>query len=112
MRTPKEDIELLGRAGVWEGERDPLMNAVILLCMYAKRRHKPVRNLHNLANAVEKGDAEAAQKYYSRLTQEVSITLGKYPEIQGTLETMSQMTGEDFEQIDRLMREHEGGPGA
>jgi hypothetical protein len=80
------------------------MNAVILLCMYAKRRHKPVRNLHNLANAVEKGDA-AAQKHYSRLAQDVSSTLGKYPEIQGTLETMSQMTDEDFGEIGRLMRE-------
>jgi len=41
VRTPREDIALLWEAGVWNGDRDPLMNAVILLCMYAKRRHKP-----------------------------------------------------------------------
>lgn len=106
MRTTKEDIELLGRAGVWDGDRDPLMNAVILLCMYAKRRHKPVRNVHLLAKAVESDDATAAQKYYSRLAQEVSMTLRKYPDIQGTLETTSQMTDEDLERIDRVMREY------
>lgn len=108
MRTAKEDIVLLGEAGVWQGDRDPLMNAVILLCMYAKRRHKPVRNLHNLANAVEKGDMQAARKYHDRLAQEVSVTLRKYPEIQGTLDTMAEMTDADLEEIDRAMREEPG----
>lgn len=79
------------------------MNAVILLCMYAKGRHKPVRNLHNLAKAVEKGDTRGVQKFYDRLSQEVSITLRKYPDIAGTLETMSQLTDEDMAQIDRVM---------
>src|SRR5438128_1205405 len=53
-------------AGWWEGERDPLLNAIYFLLMYAKRRHKPVRNLHNLAKALEKGDGRAAEKYYER----------------------------------------------
>jgi len=107
VRTAKEEIALIGEGGWWKGERDPLMNAVILLCMYAKGRHKPVRNLHNLANALEKGDTEAAQKYYDRLAREVSTTLRKYPDIVGTLETMSQMTDEDMERIDRVMQEYE-----
>lgn len=107
MRTAKEDIALLGEAGVWESDRDPLMNAVILLCMHVKGRHKPVRNLHNLAKAVEKGDGQAAQTYYDRLAAEVSTTLQKYPDIVGTLETMSQMTDEDMKQIDRVMQEYE-----
>lgn len=42
--------------GVWEDERDPLLNACVLLLMYAKGRHKPTMNLHRLANALEKGD--------------------------------------------------------
>lgn len=107
MRTAKEDIALLGQAGIWKGDRDPLMNAVILLCMYGKGRHKPVRNLHNLANAVEKGDRRAAEKFYDRLAEEVSITLSKYPDITGTLETISQLTDEDMEQVDRVMQEYE-----
>lgn len=103
--TAKEDIALLGQAGVWNGDRDPLMNAVILLCMYAKGRHKPLRNLHNLAKAVEKGDEQAAQRFYARLADEVSGTLPKYPDVVGTLETMSQLTEEDMERIDQLMQE-------
>ena len=64
MRTTKEDIALIGEGGWWKGERDPLLTAVVLLCMYAKARHEPVRNVHKLADAVEKGDARAAEKYY------------------------------------------------
>lgn len=105
MRTVKDDIALLGEAGVWEGERDPLMNAVVLLCMYAKPRHKPVRNLHKLAKAVEKGDTQQAQKFYDRLAQEVSIALRKYPDIAGTLETMSEMSDETLDEIDRILEE-------
>ena len=107
MRTAKEDIALLGEAGLWESERDPLMNAVVLLCMYAKGRHKPLRNLHNLAKAVEKGDSQATRKFYARLSQEVSSALRKYPEIAGTLETLSQMSDMDMAQIDRVMQEYE-----
>ena len=55
MRTPYEDYTLLVEAGFWNDPRDPLMNAVTLLCMHAKGRHKPVRNLHHLANAVARG---------------------------------------------------------
>src|SRR6266511_5755830 len=102
MRTAKEDITLIGEGGWWKGERDPLMNAVILLCMYAKARHKPVRNLHKLADAVEKGDNQAAEKHYGRLAQEVATTLRKYPDIVGTLNTMSEMTEEGMAHIDRL----------
>jgi hypothetical protein len=91
-------------AGVWEDDRDPLMNAVVLLVMYAKRRHRPLVNLHNLAKAVEYGDMASAQKFYAGLAQEVSRTLPKYPDIVGTLETMSQMTEEQFDLIDGAMQ--------
>ena len=107
MRTANEDIALLGEAGVWQGERDPLLNAVILLCMYAKGRHKPLVNLHKLANAVEKGDAAAAQKWYDRLDEEVTKALRKYSDIAGTLETMSQVSDETMGEIDRLMEQRD-----
>jgi hypothetical protein len=48
VRTAKEDIALLG-VGRVDGDRDPLMTAVILLYMYAKGRHKPIMNFHRLA---------------------------------------------------------------
>jgi hypothetical protein len=103
MRSPYEDVTLLVEAGFWDDPRDPLMNAVSLLCMHAKARHKPVRNLHHLANAVAKGDVRAMQKYHGRLSDEVSRVLTKYPDIAGTLQTMAQMTNEDLEMIDRVM---------
>jgi len=104
MRSTKEDIALLGEAGVWEDERDELMNACILLCMYAKRRHKPVRRLHNLAKAVEKGDnMQEVQRQYDGLVEEVTTTLRKYPDIVGTLHSMSQMSDEDIETAYRAM---------
>jgi len=106
VRSPRDDIEMLAQAGVW-GQDDRLMHAVMLLCMYAKGRHKPTFNLHKLASAVEKGDERKSQKYYDRLVREVSTTLTMYPDIVGTLDTMSQLSDEDKEQIDRLMREAE-----
>lgn len=105
MRSPYEDYALLVEAGFWNDARDPLMNAVTLLCMHAKARHRPVRNLHHLANAVAEGDARAVKKYHARLSDEVSRTLRKYPDIEGTLRTMSQMTDDDMDQIDRVMQE-------
>lgn len=107
MRTPKEDIALIGEAGVWKGERDPLLNSVGLLLMYAKRRHRPVRNLHNLAEALERGDERDAQKWYERLASEVDATLGKYPDIVGTVNQMAQMSDEEMAEIDRLMQQVE-----
>lgn len=107
MRTAKEDIELLGRAGVWNGPGDRLMNAVILLCMHAKSRHKPVRNLHLLAKAVEKGDRVGAEKFYGRLMVEVDRAVPKYPDIEGTLETLSQLTDDDFARMERVMEEYD-----
>lgn len=103
MRSPKNDIALIGAAGVWNGDRDPLLAAVTLLLMYAKGRHKPTLNLHNLANAIERGDEAKARKCYDRLVQEVERTLTKYPDIVGTIETMSEMDDETLAQIDRLM---------
>lgn len=107
MRTTKEDIALIGEADWWKGERDPLLNAVYLLCMYAKPHHKPVRNLHKLADAIERGDARKAEKFYNRLVQEVEWNLPRYPDIEGTLATMAEMTGEDMAEIDRLMQEQD-----
>lgn len=99
MRTAGKDLALLRKAGVWTGERDMLMNAVILLCIHAKREHKPLGNLHNLASAVEDGDSEAAEKSYSQLRDEVAQTLQKYPDIVGTLKTMAGVMDETIEQI-------------
>src|SRR4051812_47159715 len=96
MRTPQEDIALIGQGGWWEGERDPLLTAVTLLLMYAKRRHKPFLNLHKLADAVEKGDTRAAEKHYERLVREVNVTLTKYPDIVGTINTMAGMSEENL----------------
>jgi hypothetical protein len=107
VRTAKEDIALLADAGVWNGHRDPLLNAVVLLCMYAKGRHKPLRHLHKLANAVEDGDTKATQKYYGRLDDEVSMTLRKYPDIVETLESMSQLSDDEVMELDRLMQQYE-----
>jgi hypothetical protein len=110
MRTAQEDIALIGEAGLWKGERDPLLNAVILLLLYAKGRHKPLRNLHNLANAIEQRDGEKVVKFYKRLQDEVAITLTKYPDFQGTLETMAEMSDEEMAAIDRLMQDPEANP--
>jgi hypothetical protein len=107
VRTAKEDIALIGEGGWWRDESDPLLNAVVLLCMYAKGRHKPVRNLHKLANAVEKGDAVAAQSHYTRLAQEVATTLPKYPDIVGTVNAGSEMTENGMARIDQAMQEYE-----
>lgn len=105
MRTPYEDYTLLVEAGFWSDPRDPLMNAVTLLLMHAKGRHKPVRNLHHLANAVAKGDLRAVGKFHGHLSDEVSRTLRKYPDIAGTVATMSQMTDEDINLVDQVMHE-------
>ncbi len=105
MRTAKEDIATIGEYGVWEDERDPLLNACVLLVMYAKGRHKPTMNLHRLANALEEGDMPKAQKFYDRLSAEVASTLKKYPDIVETLDTMSQLSDEDMERIDEVMRD-------
>ena len=105
MRTGKEDIALIGAAGWWEGERDPLLNAVYLLLLYAKRRDRPVANLHKLANAVECGDEATARKHYDDLSGEVEITLSKYPDVEATLNLMLQMTDEELAQVEGLLRE-------
>jgi hypothetical protein len=84
-------------------ERDPLLTNVTLLLMYAKRRHKPLMNLHKLADAVERGDERRAQKAYDRLAQEVEHALPKYPDIVETASTMSQMSDDELAEIDRLM---------
>ena len=99
MRSPYEDYTLLVEAGFWNDPRDPLMNAVTLLCMHAKARHRPVRNLHHLADAVAEGDPRSVKKYHARLSDEVSRTLRKYPDIEGTLRTMSQMTDDDMDRL-------------
>jgi hypothetical protein len=105
VRTGKEDIALIGAAGWWEGERDPLLNAVYLLLMYAKRRDRPVANLHELANAIERGDEAAARKHCDDLCVEVEITLSKYPDVEATLNLMLQMTDEELVQVEVLLQE-------
>ena len=103
MRTRQEEIDLIGEAGWWKGPRDPLYNAVLLLCMFAKRQHKPVRNLHELADAIERGDDGQAEKIYERLVQEVEHTLPKYPHIEDTLARITRMGDKDLVQVDQLM---------
>jgi hypothetical protein len=107
MRSPKEDIATIGMYGGWESDRDPLMSACTLLLMYAKGGHKPTMNLHRWANALEKGNAAKAEKFEARLRAEVSLTLTRYPDIAATLVTMSEMSDEDIERIDRVMGEAE-----
>ncbi len=104
MRTRKEDIALIGKAGWFKGTRDPVYNAVLLLCMFAKRPHRPVRNLHDLADAIERGDAARAEEVYIRLVQEIQFTLPKYPEIEDTLARISEMRDADLAPADRLMQ--------
>jgi hypothetical protein len=103
MRTPQEDINLIGQAGYWEGEHDPLLSATMLLVMYAKGRHKPVMALHKLAKAIERGDSRKAAKAYARLQAEVARYVPMYPDIQTTLNSTSNMTDDDWELIDGLM---------
>jgi hypothetical protein len=104
VRTRKEDIALIGEAGWWKGTRDPVYNAVLLLCMFATRPHKPVRSLHELADAIERGDAARAEEAYTRLVQEVQFTLPKYPEIADTLARISELRDADLAPADRLMQ--------
>jgi hypothetical protein len=104
VRTRKEDIALIGEAGWWKGERDPVYNAVLLLCMFAKRPHRPARNLHELADAIERGNAARAAEVYTRLVEEVQFTLPKYPEIEDTLARISEMKDTDLATADRLMQ--------
>ena len=82
------------------------MNGVVLLLMYGKRRQWPVRNLHDLAKAVEKGDEKTVEKFYKRLDKEVTFQLSRN-DLLGTVELMSELSDENFEEIDRLMQEHE-----
>jgi hypothetical protein len=105
MRSPKQDIAAIGMYGGWESDRDPLMSACTLLLMYAKGRDQPRLNLHRWANALEKGDTAKAEKFEDRLRAEVLATLEKYPDVAATLVTMSEMSDEAIEQIDRIMGE-------
>jgi hypothetical protein len=107
VRTAKGDIATIGVYGGWESDRDPLMNACTLLLMYAKGRHKPTMNMHRWANALERGDTAKAEKFEARLRNEVHAALEKYPDIAATLVTMSEMSDEDIERIDQVMRETE-----
>jgi hypothetical protein len=105
MRTPKEDIATIGMYGGWDSDRDPLMSACALLLMHAKGGDQPRLNLHRWANALEKGDAAKAQKFEGRLRAEVLTLLEKYPDVAASLVTMSELSDELMEQIDRVMRE-------
>lgn len=107
VRSPKEDIVVIGMYGGWESERDPLMSACQLLLLFAKAGDQPRLNLHRLANALESGNVKKAQKMYDRLVGEVNRTLPRYPDLVGTLETMSEMSDEDLERIDEVMRNAE-----
>jgi hypothetical protein len=103
MRSPKEDVALIRVAGFWQDDRDPILNAVTLLLMYAKGRHKPLVRLHKLADAIEGRDAAKAAKQFEGLVAEVERTLPKYPDIVGTVNMMSEMSDEDFARVDELM---------
>jgi hypothetical protein len=105
VRTGKEDIALIGVAGWWEGERDPLLNAVYLLLIYANRRDRPLANLHKLANAIERGDEATARKHYDDLSGEVEVALSKYPDVEVTLNLMLQMTDEELAHVEGLLQE-------
>jgi hypothetical protein len=102
IRTAAEDVALLGRYGMWEEDRE-LGCAVALLLMHAKRRHKPVVNLHQFAKAIERSDVPTARTFYARLRDEVTRTLPKYPDIAGTVGMVAQMTDEDFKRMDDAM---------
>ncbi len=83
------------------------MSACHLLLLYARPGDQPRLNLHRLANALESGNSKKAQKMYDRLVDEVTRTLPRYPDIAATLETMSEISDDDLERIDELMRSAE-----
>jgi hypothetical protein len=108
MRSPQDDIAVIGEAGFFRDENDPLLTSIIVLLMYGKRRHKPVLNLHKLANAIERGDMLEATKHYQRLGAEVLTTLEKYPDLAAQAHVMANLSDEERAFIDRAMSESLG----
>jgi hypothetical protein len=100
MRSPGEDIAVISAAGMWEGPRDPVLAATSLLVTDGQRGHQPTSALHQLAKAAERGDKDEIERRYARLRTEVESYLPQYPEIQGTLQTLAELSDEELEQID------------
>jgi len=101
MRSPGEDIAVISAAGVWEGPRDPVLAATSLLLTDGQRGHQPTSDLHELAEAAERGEEDEIARLYARLRSEVESYLPEYPEIRGTLQTLAELGDEEPKQIDQ-----------
>ncbi|HEU5064265.1 MAG TPA: hypothetical protein VFT86_00055 [Gaiellaceae bacterium] len=98
MRSPGEDIAAISAAGVWKGPRDPVLAATSLLVTDGRQRHQPTRALHELAKAAERGDEEEIARLYARLRAEVESYVPEYPEVEGRLRTLAELSDAELEQ--------------
>ena len=55
------------------------------------------------AKASERGDKDEIARLYARLRDEVESHLPEYPEIQGTLQRLAELSDKELEQADSLM---------